>query len=38
MDGARHLGYLTGDVPALFIAAAALALFTPRSDKAHWLA
>ncbi|SAK88902.1 hypothetical protein AWB82_06212 [Caballeronia glebae] len=33
----RHLGHLTGDVPALFIVAAALAIFTPRGDKARML-
>jgi hypothetical protein len=29
MDGARHFSHLFGDVPALFIVAAALAFFTP---------
>jgi len=38
MDGARHFGHLFGDVPALFIVAAALAFFTPRGDKARALA
>ncbi|MDR6375843.1 DUF6632 domain-containing protein [Paraburkholderia caledonica] len=37
MDGARHLGHLAGDVPALFIVAAVLALLTPRGDKARAL-
>lgn len=32
-DGVSHLGHLAGDVPALFIAAAALAFLTPRGDK-----
>jgi hypothetical protein len=35
--GAGHLGHLAGDVPALFIVAAALAVFTPRGDKARRL-
>lgn len=30
--GGGHLGHLAGDVPALFIVAAALAIFTPRGD------
>jgi hypothetical protein len=30
MDGMSHTGHLLGDVPALFIVAAALAYFTPR--------
>jgi len=34
MDGVPQSGHLIGDVPALFIVAAALALFTPRRDKA----
>jgi len=34
MDGVSHLGHLAGDVPALFIAAAALAFLTPRGDRA----
>jgi hypothetical protein len=34
-DGARHFGHSFGDVPALFIVAAALAFFTPRADKAR---
>lgn len=33
----RHLGHLTGDVPALFIVAAVLAIFTPRGGKARAL-
>ncbi|KND59626.1 hypothetical protein BVER_00005 [Candidatus Burkholderia verschuerenii] len=33
MDGARHVGHLYGDVPALFIVAAALAYFTPRGEQ-----
>jgi hypothetical protein len=33
----EHLGHLAGDVPALFIVAAALALFTPRGDQARSL-
>lgn len=37
MDGARHLGHLAGDVPALFIVAAVLAVLTPRGDKARAL-
>ncbi|SAK78456.1 hypothetical protein AWB77_03767 [Caballeronia fortuita] len=35
--GAGHFGHLTGDVPALFIVAAALAIFTPRGGKARVL-
>lgn len=31
----EHLGHLVGDVPALFIVAAALAIFTPRGASAH---
>jgi hypothetical protein len=31
--GERHLGHLAGDVPALFIVAAALAYFTPRGAR-----
>ncbi|HEX8596843.1 MAG TPA: DUF6632 domain-containing protein [Pseudomonas sp.] len=34
MDGQRHLSHLFGDVPALFIAAAALAFFAPRGNMA----
>ena len=37
MDGARHLGHLAGDVPALFIVAAVLAVLTPRGDNARAL-
>jgi hypothetical protein len=37
-DGTRHLGHLAGDVPALFIVAAALAYFMPRGDKSRALA
>jgi hypothetical protein len=37
MDGARHLGHLAGDVPALFIVAAVLAVLMPRGDKARAL-
>jgi hypothetical protein len=33
MDGMRHTGHLLGDVPALFIVAAALGFFTPRRGK-----
>jgi hypothetical protein len=33
--GARHIGHLFCDVPALFIVATALAFFTPRGDKAR---
>ena len=33
--GAGHRGHLLGDVPALFIVAAALAIFTPRSAGAR---
>lgn len=29
----EHMGHLTGDVPALFIVAAALAILTPRSQS-----
>ncbi|BAN27096.1 DUF6632 domain-containing protein [Caballeronia insecticola] len=37
-DGHReHLGHLLGDVPALFIVAAALAAFMPRGGKSHRL-
>jgi hypothetical protein len=35
--GAGHFGHLAGDVPALFIVAAALAVFTPRGDTARKL-
>jgi hypothetical protein len=38
MDGGRHVGHLLGDVPALFIVAAALAFFTPRGEQARALA
>ncbi|SCW96627.1 MULTISPECIES: DUF6632 domain-containing protein [unclassified Pseudomonas] len=34
MDGTSHVGHLLGDVPALFIVAAALAFFTPRRSNA----
>ncbi|SDB30521.1 DUF6632 domain-containing protein [Pseudomonas sp. NFACC13-1] len=34
MDGASHIGHLVGDVPALFVVAAALAFFTPRRSHA----
>ncbi len=37
-DGAGHVGHLLGDVPALFIVAAALAFFTPRGERARALA
>jgi hypothetical protein len=33
MDGTSHVGHLVGDVPALFVVAAALAFFTPRRSK-----
>jgi len=33
----RHLGHLAGDVPALFIVAAVLAILTPRGGKARIL-
>lgn len=33
MDGTRHFGHLLGDVPALFMVAAALAFLTPRGKK-----
>jgi hypothetical protein len=32
-----HMGHLAGDVPALFIVAAALAFFTPRGAAARTL-
>jgi len=35
MDGMSHYGHLLGDVPALFVVAAVLAFFTPRSERAH---
>jgi peptidoglycan/LPS O-acetylase OafA/YrhL len=40
MDGSGepHLGHLVGDVPALFIVAAALAFVTPRGERARALA
>lgn len=38
MDGMQHFGHLVGDVPALFIIAAALAFLTLRGDKARSLA
>jgi hypothetical protein len=31
----QHMGHLLGDVPALFIVAAALAVFTPRGAQAR---
>jgi len=37
MDGTHHIGHLLGDVPALFVVAAALAFFTPRGGKTHLL-
>jgi hypothetical protein len=37
-SGEQHLGHLLGDVPALFIVAAALACFTPRGERARALA
>ncbi len=33
----RHLGHLLGDVPALFIVAIALAVLTPRGERARAL-
>ncbi|MDO7899225.1 DUF6632 domain-containing protein [Pseudomonas citrulli] len=38
MDGMDHYGHLLGDVPALFVVAAALAFLTPRGEKARSLA
>jgi len=35
MDGMSHYGHLLGDVPALFVVAAALAFFTPRGVNAR---
>lgn len=32
-DGMYHMGHLYGDVPVLFLAAAVLALLTPRKDS-----
>lgn len=32
-DGTHHMGHLYGDVPVLFLAAAVLALLTPRKDS-----
>jgi hypothetical protein len=34
LSGAGKMGHLMGDVPALLIAAAALAALTPRADAA----
>lgn len=37
-DGTSHVGHLLGDVPVLFIVAAALAFVTPRGEQARALA